>query len=122
MAGVIAYFWTLLPDRMRMSRKYEISAIDGMGETTAITMRPVGKGLAPKPGQFGVFQFVGATTAEPHPFSFSRIEADNTLRITVKKLGDFTRHLGKSIAVAKQYVCKVRLDGSTFAAQDRRFG
>lgn len=100
-AGMIAYFWTLLPDRMRMSRKYEISAIDDMGETTAITMRPVGKGLAPKPGQFGVFQFAGATTAEPHPFSFSGIEADNTLRITVKKLGDFTRHLGRSIAVGQ---------------------
>ncbi|MGC1430007.1 MAG: ferric reductase-like transmembrane domain-containing protein, partial [Albidovulum sp.] len=100
-AGVISYLWTLLPDRMRMSRKYEISAIDDIGETTAITMRPVGKGLAPKPGQFGVFQFAGATTAEPHPFSFSRIEADNTLRITVKKLGDFTRHLGRSIAVGQ---------------------
>lgn len=106
-AGVIAYLWTLLPDRIRMSRKYEISAIDDMGDATAISMRPVGKGIAPSPCQFGVFQFVGATTVEPHPFSFSRIEADNTLRITVKKLGDFTRHLGRSIAVGQT----VRIQG-----------
>lgn len=101
LAGMIAYFWTLLPDRMRMSRNYEISTIDDMGGTTAITMRPIGKGFAPKPGQFGIFQFSGAATAEPHPFSFSKIEADRTLRITVKKLGDFTWYLGSSIAVGQ---------------------
>jgi predicted ferric reductase len=107
LAGVIAYLWILLPDGMRMSRKYEISAIYDMGEATAITMRPVGKGHAPRPGQFGIFQFAGAKTAEPHPFSFSKIEADKTLRITVKKLGDFTRHLGRSIAVGQE----VRVQG-----------
>jgi predicted ferric reductase len=102
LAGAIAYFWTLLPERFRASRRYEITAIEDAGRATAITLHPAGRGLAPKPGQFGLVQFTAPDITEPHPFSFSKIGADGSLRITVKKLGDFTRHLGKSIAVGQK--------------------
>ena len=107
LAGLIAYIWTLLPDRMRLAHRYEITEIDQTGETTAVTMKPVGKGLTPKPGQFGIFRFAGSKTDESHPFSFSKIGEDKALRVTVKKLGDFTTGLARTIAVGQD----VRVQG-----------
>ncbi|MGB5871276.1 MAG: ferric reductase-like transmembrane domain-containing protein, partial [Albidovulum sp.] len=57
LAGAIAYLCTLLPKRFRASRRYEITAIEDAGRATAITLHPAGRGLAPKPGQFGLVQF-----------------------------------------------------------------
>ena len=107
LAGLIAYIWTLLPDRMRLAHRYEITEIDQTGETTAVTMKPVGKGLTPKPGQFGIFRFAGSKTDESHPFSFSNIGKDNALRVTVKNLGDFTSSLEKSLTLGQE----VRVQG-----------
>ena len=107
LAGLAAYFWTLLPDRMRKSHEYTISDVERTGDSIAITMKPAGAGLKPRPGQFGVFRIIGSTMDEPHPFSFSRIGHDRTLRITAKALGDFTSRLEGAVAIGQM----VRVQG-----------
>lgn len=105
--GLMAYGWTLLPDHMRPSRVYRISDLDQTGGATAITMAPVGAGLRPDPGQFGILRLTGANKSEPHPFSFSKISTDGELRVTVKALGDFTMNLGNTASVGQE----VRIQG-----------
>ncbi len=100
--GLASYFWMLLPNRLRPSRIYEIEKIDQTGGALAISMRPKGRGITPTPGQFGILRFVGAYKPEPHPFSFSKIGDDGSIRVTVKALGDFTANLGKSVATGQQ--------------------
>jgi predicted ferric reductase len=100
--GLLAYAWTLLHDRMRPSHRYTIAKVEKTGGAVAITMTPRGRGLRPKPGQFGVVRFSDAAIAEPHPFSFSSIEPDGTLRVTVKALGDFTHRLGRTVVVDQE--------------------
>lgn len=97
LAGLMAYFWTLLPERLRPSRAYRISQLEQTGGATAITLEPTGIGLRPDPGQFGIVHFVGSGNGEPHPFSFSGIGTDGSLRITVKALGDFTAGLSSRL-------------------------
>lgn len=97
LAGILAYVWTLLPETMRPAQTYEITDLAKTGDATAITMRPKGRGLRPAPGQFGVLRFAGTDTAEPHPFSFSRIDEDGALRVTIKPLGDFTHTLERQL-------------------------
>jgi len=63
--------------------------------------------MRPKPGQFGVLRFTGAGKAEPHPFSFSRIEKNGSLRVTIKALGDFTFGLKNAIEIGQD----VRIQG-----------
>ncbi|PSL19471.1 ferredoxin reductase family protein [Shimia abyssi] len=101
-AGIAAYAWMLLPERLRPSRGYEIAALDQTGGALAITLKPRKKGIKPLPGQFGVLRFTGAGKGEPHPFSFSAIEPDGTLRVTIKALGDFTYGLGKSLKTGQE--------------------
>ncbi len=106
-AGILAYLWTLLPERMRPSRAYNISKLEQTGGALAITMAPKSRGLRPHPGQFGILRFTGARKSEPHPFSFSQIAPDGTLRVTAKALGDFTSGLSGALKVGQE----VRIQG-----------
>lgn len=101
-AGLLAYFWTLLPDHIRPSHGYDISGLEETGGALAVTLKPQKKGLKPAPGQFGVFFFVDANKGEPHPFSFSKIEKDGSIRVTIKALGDFTSNLKRTLRVGQE--------------------
>ena len=101
-AGLAAYIWMLLPEDMRPSRQFEISGLEETGGALAITMIPDSKPISAKPGQFGVLRFVGSEKPEPHPFSFSNIGSDGSLRVTIKGLGDFTTGLAKAVAVGQK--------------------
>ena len=107
LAGLLAYAWTLLPDRFRPARRYRICELEETGGATAVTMKPVGGGLKPSPGQFGIVRFMGSGKTEPHPFTFSGIGSDGMLRVTVKPLGDFTNRIGESLKVGQD----VRIQG-----------
>ena len=91
----------LLPETMRPSYQYEIGNIQNTGGAVAITLSPKGKPLRPISGQFGVLRFTGAGKAEPHPFSFSKIDKDGSVRVTVKALGDFTSDLKSAVKVGQ---------------------
>lgn len=101
LAGIAAYGWMLLPERMRPSYCYAISALNETGGAVAVTLIPAGKAIYAEPGQFGVLRFSGAGWHEPHPFSFSMIGSDGTLRVTVKPLGDFTTRLQRFLKVGQ---------------------
>lgn len=100
-AGVLAYAWTLVPDRLKPHHTYRISNIDQTGGATAVTLEPIGHVVRPTPGQFGIVQFTGSQNAEPHPFTFSRIYGDGRLRMTVKPLGDFTSNIDQLLEVGQ---------------------
>ncbi len=51
-------------------------------------------------GQFAIFRFLDKNLfLEAHPFSFSRCYQENEIRITIKKLGDFTEKLVDKIKI-----------------------
>jgi predicted ferric reductase len=106
-AGLAAYTWMLLPDTMRPSFGYAIADIESTGGAIAFTLSPKGRALRPNAGQFGVLKFTGAGRAEPHPFSFSKIEEDGCLRVTIKALGDFTSNLKPLVETGQE----VRVQG-----------
>ncbi len=51
-------------------------------------------------GQFGIFRFLQkGLWFEAHPFSFSRCLKDNEIRISIKKLGNFTEKLPDKLKI-----------------------
>ncbi len=106
-AGLAAYFWKLLPETMRPSSEYKIDNVTDSGGALAVTVSPKGKPLQVRPGQFGVLRFTESGNDEPHPFSFSKIEPDGSLRITIKALGDFTTRVRTTLAAGQE----VRIQG-----------
>ncbi len=106
-AGLVAYVWMLLPDHMRPSKAFSITRLEETGGALAISLKPVGGAVRAHPGQFGVFTFADIGNSEQHPFSFSKIGDDGTLRVTVKALGDFTSRLSAALDVGQ----KLRVQG-----------
>ena len=92
--GTIAYLYTSAPRGFRPYQLYKVASATPEGNALAIDMKPLGKPVKHRAGQFAFFSFVDAGMNEPHPFTISSApREDGALRITVAPLGDFTTRL-----------------------------
>ena len=78
--------------------EYNIADVKDLGhQITEIILKPVKKDLHYLAGQFAFFNFPSISKQEQHPFTLSSHPYDNTLRITVKGLGDYTNGLSQKL-------------------------
>lgn len=93
--GILSYAYTLLPFRLVQGRAaYEVGSVDTVDDTVSIGLKPLGKGIAHKAGQFAFVSFEAPGKTEVHPFTISAAPSgDRSLRFTAKALGDYTRSL-----------------------------
>lgn len=72
--------------------KYKIKNVSQLNpDILEIEMEGENKKMDFKPGQFAFFSFIGeSVSSESHPFSISSSNKEETLKITVKNLGDYT--------------------------------
>lgn len=79
---------------------YTVEAVNHPNNsTTEVVMRPKGKPIKhAHAGQFLFVRFKGDKLLdESHPFTISSAPQDDTLRVTIKASGDFTRHLFQNL-------------------------
>ena len=92
----------------RLRRPWEVVHVSAeRGATTTITLRPVGhEGFRFKPGQFGWITVGRSPFAlTQHPFSFSSsAEADGSVQMSIKALGDFTRSVAGLRPATRAYL------------------
>lgn len=79
---------------------------DRIGGAVDVRLVPEGRSLRYRPGQF-VFVRAGGGRGEPHPLSLASAPADDSVRVIVRGLGDWSSRLGSSLAVGD----RVRLEG-----------
>ncbi len=89
---------------------YIVESVDEVGDDiTEIVIKPKGRILRPAPGQFIYVSFdADAVNKEPHPFSISSSPESPHLRLSIKRLGDWTQGVaeikqGKSARVWGPY-------------------
>lgn len=72
--------------------KYKVKNVNQLNsDILEIEMEKQDNKMDFKPGQFAFFSFTGSNiSAESHPFSISSSNKEDTLKITVKNLGDYT--------------------------------
>lgn len=90
--------------------KYTVKNVSQLNpDILEIEMEGENKKIDFKPGQFAFFSFIGeGVSPESHPFSMSSSNNEETLKITVKNLGDYTSQLsnlkkGNSVLVDGPY-------------------
>lgn len=107
-AGLLAFVFTeVVAPRLRQ-RDFTVQGIARQGNTTLVTLAPLGRKLRWTPGQFAFLSAPAAGMAEPHPFTIaSAPAADGTLKLVVRGLGGWTRRLPKSLREG----APVRLEG-----------
>lgn len=90
--GIGAWFYrAFLYGIFNKSLDYEVTSVNDLGnQITEIHLQNIGKALKFNAGQFAFFTFPAISRKEQHPYTISSHPLDNTLRITVKDLGDYT--------------------------------
>lgn len=76
---------------------YAVESVAEIGDAiTEITLKPKGRPLRPAPAQFIYVSFAAdAVDKEAHPFSISNSAEAAHLRISIKRLGDWTRDVAQ---------------------------
>jgi predicted ferric reductase len=93
-AGVIAWIFTELVAPYLRRREFTVTEISQTKDTTTLTLRPEGRAMRWRPGQFAFFRAPEAGLSEPHPFTIaSAPRPDGTLTFSIRGLGGWTRSL-----------------------------
>ncbi len=80
--------------RFSGQHKYKLEKINTLGEIVEINLKPVGAPMQFIAGQYVFIKFTSNEVApELHPFSISSAPGEPTIRISIKKFGNFTKSL-----------------------------
>lgn len=108
-AGLVSLGYRLLGGTFGLGRhRYVVDAVRHLdAETVDIGMVPEGRELVYHPGQFVYATFhQRGIRSESHPFTIASAPSGDSLRITIKRLGDFTGSLSDL-----EPGCEVQLEG-----------
>lgn len=99
LAGLAAWLFMQFVAPYLRPRAFVLENIDRHGSVAEVTLRPEGRALRWRPGQFAFLSAPDAGLAEAHPFTIaSAPRADGHLRFGIKALGGWTRRLPERLA------------------------
>jgi predicted ferric reductase len=109
MIGIAAWFYrTFLYKFFNKEFKYTIVGVQNMKNgITELSLKPDNKNLQFEAGQFCFFRFLSISEKEQHPFTISSHPSENNIRLSIKKLGDFTNEISRNLITLD----KVMLEG-----------
>jgi len=107
-AGIVAWLFTQLVGPFLRPRDFVVTQVEPHGAVTELTLRPAGRPLRWRPGQFAFVSAPDTGMGEAHPFTIaSAPRADGTLRFGIKALGGWTRRLPTRLASGQ----RLRVEG-----------
>lgn len=107
-AGLLAWLFTQLVAPRFRKRVFSLNSIDRHGAVTEINLRPQGRVMRWRPGQFAFVTVSDTGINEAHPFTISSAPgAHGNLRFSIKALGDWTRRLPARLAPGQ----RLKIDG-----------
>lgn len=81
---------------------YTIENVVKNVKTTELTLKPSNGNITFKPGQFAFVKIQGKGWQEAHPFTISSSPKENSIKFTIKVLGDWTRKIRNEITTGKR--------------------
>lgn len=103
-AGVICWFYkAFLYNFSHKKYQYTVSSLKAFkNDVLEIVLTPLQNQMSFQPGQFAFAAFGSIQDREYHPFTISSHPSEDTLRLTIKALGDYTAKLQKSLSKGVQ--------------------
>lgn len=88
----------LLARRGHGLRDYQVTRVEPVGaDLTEIALRPLGRPLEHRPGQFAMLHLESKAGWARHPFTLASGPHEAEVRVTVKALGDWTAAIGEAV-------------------------
>jgi len=108
--GLFAFSYSLfLKNRLKKNATYTIASIKKTRDVFALELTPEHKPLEYESGQFIFIRFYNKQlSTEAHPFSIASASNAQTIKVVIKKLGDFTSeletlHVGDRVSIEGPY-------------------
>lgn len=95
--GVIAYLYSIFGMNRATAHRYKIEAVNALERATELVLKPIGAPLNHKAGQFAFVEVQGKGWSEPHPFTISSEPGADSLKFSLKVLGDWTRKVREEL-------------------------
>ena len=103
LTGVAAWLFTQFIAPAVRPRAFFLDSLSRKGSVTELWLRPGGRPMRWKPGQFAFVSAPEAGLKEPHPFTIaSAPSADGRLRLDIKSLGGWTRRLPGRLSIGQR--------------------
>ncbi len=104
--GIFSYIYKLfLYEYIGPVYKYKVNKINKTDELYELFLEPVSKKINYQPGQFVFLKiFQKDISSESHPYSISSSPTDSYLKLSIKKLGDWSSYLDN---VKEGTICKI---------------
>jgi predicted ferric reductase len=99
--GTLSYLYLLLLyPRLPGAARYLVEDIKHHRDMTDITLKPNGRGIRHRAGQFAFISFDIRGLEESHPFTISSAPStDGSLRFSIRPLGDYTNRLKTTLQI-----------------------
>ncbi|WP_171178426.1 ferric reductase-like transmembrane domain-containing protein [Ruegeria sp. HKCCD8929] len=95
--GIVCLFYSVFGMNRRTAIPFTIEAVNALERATEVVLKPSGRTLDFKPGQFAFVEISEKGWNEPHPFTISSAPGDDRLKFTMKVLGDWTRKVREEL-------------------------
>ena len=93
--ALVLFMYRYVFKSVRPRRKFTVEDIKDLGGAWQLTLCPVSRTIDHRAGQFVFITFTSSNLPQQtHPFTISSGESEDSLRFTIKDLGDFTSQLG----------------------------
>jgi len=108
LTGLAAWVFTQFIAPSLRSRTFVVEDIIRQGSVTELSLRPEGRPMRWKPGQFAFVSASQASTGEAHPFTIAAApNPTGNLRLGIKALGGWTRRLPERLRTGQ----RIRVEG-----------
>jgi len=103
--GTIAYlFRVVVRDAIAPGLPHTVTRATLHGSTLELVLKPDGKPMKYKPGQFAVIKFQVSGLREPHIFTIASAPADGYLSFFIRSLGDWTDRVHRTDLVGRPVI------------------
>lgn len=104
-AGLAAWLLRVVGiDMLQRGRRYTVVAADHVGTTTRLELKPAGKPLGQKLGQFAFLKLDVPGLREPHPFTIASSPDAENIEFMIRHLGDWSSRLTAADLVGRTAV------------------
>lgn len=101
-SGALGYIYKQTLYRRTERKSFVLDEVNPLERATEVVLKPQDKPLEFEPGQFAFLKIREKGFSEYHPFTISSGNSDNSLRFTMKVLGDYTRRVRDKLSAGAE--------------------
>lgn len=104
--GTVSYIYSILGLNRHTSFRYLVESIKPRERAIEVELKPLAEKMNFEAGQFAFVEVQSKGLKEPHPFTIASSPNDDTVRFTMRVLGDWTRKIREGLTLGTEVILR----------------